>query len=244
MEGQEGRGRPTWREKKEKTPKLKDRAQKKSDQEIFTHKARASPEEMCTECMKISSPHLTKGVFHGSSTSCLHLPSPVTGGREAELQEHHVPSKGTISFLHCSKPQITFQRFTHHISSQRETKARLPGRAWPPLAVTSPCSMLLPTARIGPQDSRGPASSGAVLALALAVMGEIPTAAARGEAGASGVICVQNLPSTLMVSTSQLIPSKNKTLHFCLRLHIQECRVASAVFREVPGAGVRPNHAC
>lgn len=87
-EEREGRGKPTWRGKKEKNPKAKGRAQKKSDQEIFTHKARASPEGMCTECMKISSPHPTKGVFRGSSTSCQRLPSPVTGGREAGLQEH------------------------------------------------------------------------------------------------------------------------------------------------------------
>lgn len=80
--------------------------------------------------------------------------------------------------------------------------------------------------------------------LALAVMGEIPPAAARGEARASGVICVQNLLSTLVVSISQLISGKNKTLHLCLCLHIQEHRVASAVFGGVSGADVRPNRAC
>ena len=138
---------------------------------------------MYAECMKISSPPLTKSVFHnlGSSSSCLRLPSLVAGEREAEGRAAGMPaidvfSKGSTSFLHCLKPQIKFQRFTRHILSQRENKTGSPGRTRPAapappdrhLPVLPPAGGIpgLPTARFGPRDKRGSAPSGAVPALA------------------------------------------------------------------------------
>lgn len=198
---------------------------------------------MYTECMKISSPPLTKSIFHNlsSSASCLRLPSLVAGGREAEGRAAGMPaidvfSKGATSFLHCLKPQIEFQRFAHRILSQRENKNRTPQedstrspdppRPAPPRVPSRwghswvACSKVWSQRHPGFGPGRGCARS-----RSLAGMGKIPTAAAQGEAKKpSGVICVQqvkNSPSKLAASSSQLIPSnKTKTLNFCLFFHV------------------------
>lgn len=70
--------------KKGKTHKAeRQSAVRESYQEILKHKARASPEGMYTECMKISAPPLTKSILQrlSLSASCLRLPSPVAVGR-------------------------------------------------------------------------------------------------------------------------------------------------------------------
>lgn len=139
---------------------------------------------MYTECMKISSPPLTKSIFHNlsSSASCLRLPSLVAGGREAEGRAAGMPaidvfSKGATSFLHCLKPQIKFQRFAHRILSQRENKTGPPRRTQPAALPPNPDQHLpvlppagdiprLPTARFGPRDNQDSAPSGAVPTLA------------------------------------------------------------------------------
>lgn len=164
---------------------------------------------MYTECMKISSPPLTKSIFHNlsSRSSCLRLPSLVAGGREAEGRAAGMPaidvfSKGTTSFLHCLKPQIKFQRFAHHILKVR-TKLDPPGgpdlQPRPPQTSTSPCSLSLGTFLGCPQqgwvlETTGfQPHEGLSQLYSLAEMGKIPAAAAQGKATAGGIICVQKV---------------------------------------------------